>query len=326
MADRGTKIFVGGLSWQTSDVAFRDYFAAFGEVESAVVMRTGEGKSRGFGFVIFKEPHTVQQVLKTRDLELDGRKIDCKPAVAKEDLDARRFVPEAAPFIRTNKIFVGGLASETTREEFEQYFQKYGNVTDAVIMTDKSTGRSRGFGFVTFDSEFSAEKVANQAVHFLGEKQVDCKRAVPKDMAPAPRGRGAPFDGPRPYERPYEYPRTPGYPPQPPQPQDRGYDRFPKPGVYKPRGPEPSRPPPSPYFEQGPYDDGSVNYGNPYINQMPPQAPPPPPPGYGEYYNGYMGGGYPPAPEAPYPPYGGMRSGPPPNKGQRAYHPYGSRR
>ena len=44
------------------------------------------------------------------------------------------------------KIFVGGLASEITEKEFGDYFSKFGIVKDAVVMVDRNTGSSRGFG------------------------------------------------------------------------------------------------------------------------------------------------------------------------------------
>ncbi len=47
------KIFVGGLNWDTSDEAFKAFFAPFGEIEESMVMRHREtGTSRGFGFVV----------------------------------------------------------------------------------------------------------------------------------------------------------------------------------------------------------------------------------------------------------------------------------
>jgi RNA recognition motif-containing protein len=62
---------------------------------------------------------------------------------------------------RTNvskKIFVGGLAWATDDEGLKKAFEEYGEVRDAKVITDRETGKSRGFGFVTYASEDSAEK------------------------------------------------------------------------------------------------------------------------------------------------------------------------
>lgn len=48
------------------------------------------------------------------------------------------------------KVFVGALSADTTQEDLRKYFSKFGNVTEAVVMYDGQTGRSRGFGFVSF--------------------------------------------------------------------------------------------------------------------------------------------------------------------------------
>lgn len=46
------------------------------------------------------------------------------------------------------KVFVGGLAWETQKETMEKYFEQFGEILEAVVITDKATGRSKGYGFV----------------------------------------------------------------------------------------------------------------------------------------------------------------------------------
>ena len=50
----------------------------------------------------------------------------------------------------TNKLFVGGLPQNTTSNELRDHFEGFGVVSDAVVMIDPATSRSRGFGFVCF--------------------------------------------------------------------------------------------------------------------------------------------------------------------------------
>ncbi|XP_039058392.1 heterogeneous nuclear ribonucleoprotein 1-like [Hibiscus syriacus] len=86
--------------------------------------------------------------------------------------------------IRTKKIFVGGLPPTLTEDGFRQYFEAYGNVTDVVIMYDQNTQRPRGFGFISFDSEDAVDRVLHKSFHDLDGKQVEVKRALPKDANP----------------------------------------------------------------------------------------------------------------------------------------------
>ncbi|AQK99169.1 RNA-binding (RRM/RBD/RNP motifs) family protein [Zea mays] len=46
------------------------------------------------------------------------------------------------------KVFVGGLAWETQKETMRKYFEQFGEILEAVVITDKNTGRSKGYGFV----------------------------------------------------------------------------------------------------------------------------------------------------------------------------------
>ncbi|MBK6923659.1 MAG: RNA-binding protein [Deltaproteobacteria bacterium] len=57
-----------------------------------------------------------------------------------------------------NKLFVGGLSWNTTDQDLLDAFSPFGEVTDAKVITDRDTGRSRGFGFVTYSSDDSAAR------------------------------------------------------------------------------------------------------------------------------------------------------------------------
>ncbi|XP_035239914.1 RNA-binding protein Musashi homolog 2-like isoform X2 [Anguilla anguilla] len=68
------KMFIGGLSWQTSPDSLRDYFSKFGEIRECMVMRDPTTKrSRGFGFVTFADAASVDKVLAQPHHELDSK-------------------------------------------------------------------------------------------------------------------------------------------------------------------------------------------------------------------------------------------------------------
>ncbi|CAK9316463.1 unnamed protein product [Citrullus colocynthis] len=81
---------------------------------------------------------------------------------------------------RGRKIFVGGLSAELTEDEFKTYFEKFGQITDVVVMHDSVTNRPRGFGFITFDSVESVDSVLQNNFHELNGRRVEVKRAIPK--------------------------------------------------------------------------------------------------------------------------------------------------
>lgn len=57
------------------------------------------------------------------------------------------------------KLFIGGISWDTNEERLREYFQAFGEVVEAVIMKDRTTGRARGFGFVVFADSIVAERV-----------------------------------------------------------------------------------------------------------------------------------------------------------------------
>lgn len=58
----------------------------------------------------------------------------------------------------SKKLFVGNITWGTSTDELKELFAQYGEVEEAIIITDKRTGRSKGFGFVTFSEDGDADK------------------------------------------------------------------------------------------------------------------------------------------------------------------------
>jgi len=79
------------------------------------------------------------------------------------------------------KMFVGGLSRSTTEAAFYDHFAQYGEIIDKVIITDPFTKESRGFGFVTYGVSDSVENAFKARPHTLDGKQLDVKRAMPRE-------------------------------------------------------------------------------------------------------------------------------------------------
>ncbi|KAM3239417.1 heterogene nuclear ribonucleoprotein 1 [Capsicum annuum] len=194
-SDQG-KLFIGGISWETTEEKMKEYFQVYGDVLQTVVMIDKiTGKPRGFGFVVFADPSVLDRVLQDTHV-IDGRTVEAKRALSREEQGPKSGnVGSARSFggggnNRTKKIFVGGLPPTLTEDGFRTYFETYGNVTDVAIMFDQQTSRPRGFGFISFDSEDAVDRVLHKTFHDLSGKQVEVKRALPRDGSSGGRSTG----------------------------------------------------------------------------------------------------------------------------------------
>jgi len=162
------KLFVGGLSWITTEDGLRQYFDNLGlHVDTVTIMRDKRGRSRGFGFLTLASPKEIEMAISFH-LHIDGRKVEAKRAIPQSDMSNH-----------AKKIFVGGLPVSLTNIDFRKYFESFGKVLESQIMTDRDSGRSRGFGFITFEEEKTAAEVL-QLTHTISGKPVEVKQAEPK--------------------------------------------------------------------------------------------------------------------------------------------------
>ncbi|XP_065881495.1 uncharacterized protein [Euphorbia lathyris] len=75
------------------------------------------------------------------------------------------------------KVFVGGLAWETQSETMRRYFEQFGEIFEAVVITDKNTGRSKGYGFVTFREQEAAKRACADPSPIIDGRRANCNLA-----------------------------------------------------------------------------------------------------------------------------------------------------
>jgi len=79
------KVFIGSLSYNIDENAFREYWTKFGTVIEATILRDRDGHSRGFGFVTFADSASVDALMQSRPHTLDNRVVEPKRAVPREE-------------------------------------------------------------------------------------------------------------------------------------------------------------------------------------------------------------------------------------------------
>ncbi|BFZ06487.1 hypothetical protein BsWGS_09525 [Bradybaena similaris] len=180
------KLFVGGLSYETDEKSLRSHFEQWGEIVDCVVMRDPNTKrSRGFGFITYKDSSMIDEAQNNRPHKIDNREVETKRAMPR-DADG------ASNHQSVKKMFVGGLKDDTTEEQMRDVFGQFGEIDSVDIVVDKATGKVRGFAFVTYKDYDSVDRAVLLKRHELNTRRVEVKKAVSKDqMDGSGRGGGS---------------------------------------------------------------------------------------------------------------------------------------
>jgi RNA recognition motif-containing protein len=119
--------------------------------------------------------------------EINGKWVELRkaetPGSTPKGPSAFRPDEEKPPHLRDQfaqfKLFVGGIDGSVSNEVLRQYFEFFGKVIDSVVMVERGSLRSRGFGFVTMGDSASFENALNAVKHELNGKAMEVKQASP---------------------------------------------------------------------------------------------------------------------------------------------------
>ncbi|MCL7026784.1 hypothetical protein MKW94_000321 [Papaver nudicaule] len=125
------------------------------------------------------------------------------------------------------KVFVGGLAWETQSEMMRSYFEPFGEILEAVVISDKNTGRSKGYGFVTFRDPEAARRACADPTPIIDGRRANCNLASQGRPRPSPpygrlrpvapyfgsgQGTQGPYAGSPNFQQPVPYSYQQGFP------------------------------------------------------------------------------------------------------------------
>uniref|UniRef100_A0A0D9QXK8 RRM domain-containing protein n=1 Tax=Chlorocebus sabaeus TaxID=60711 RepID=A0A0D9QXK8_CHLSB len=175
------KLFIGELSFETTDESLRSHFEQWGMLMDYAVMRDSNTKhSRGFGFVTYATMEKVDAAMDARPHKVYRRVMEPKRAVSREDSQRR------GAHLSVKKIFVGGLKEDSEEDHLRDYFEQYGKIEVIEIMTDQRSGKKRGFAFVTFDDDDCVDKIVIPKYHTVNGHNCEARIVLSKqEMASA---------------------------------------------------------------------------------------------------------------------------------------------
>jgi heterogeneous nuclear ribonucleoprotein A1/A3 len=153
------QVFVGGVPQEADDTVIKEYFAKFGSVEYVKVMKDWNGVSRGFCFLKFSSPEEVENCLLKKD----------EHHIMNKWVDVKRIGDKSGKPDAENefKVFVGGIAPETTEATLKSHFATFANV-EKVFM-------SKGYAFVSFSTAEEMESILKLPAQNINGKDVEIK-------------------------------------------------------------------------------------------------------------------------------------------------------
>lgn len=157
-------VFIKNLDKSIDNKAVYDTFSAFGNILSCKVATDVSGQSKGHGFVHFETEESAESAInKVNGMLLNGKKVFVGRFIPKFERD--KDIGEKAR--RFNNVFVKNFGEDLDDESMYNMFAKFGKITSHKVAKD-GDGKSRGYGFVAFESTDDAEAAVNE----MNEKEV----------------------------------------------------------------------------------------------------------------------------------------------------------
>nr|QOW64979.1 hypothetical protein [Lymnaea stagnalis] len=169
-------VFIKNLDKSIDNKALYDTFSAFGNILSCKIACDEHG-SKGYGFVHFETEEAARQSIeKVNGMLLNGKKVYVGRFIPRKE----RIMQMGDKHRKFNNVYIKNFGEELDDEKLREMFEVYGKIISAKVMYDGS-GKSRGFGFVSFEEPDAAERaVTTLNGNEMGGKMLYCGRAQKK--------------------------------------------------------------------------------------------------------------------------------------------------
>ena len=184
--DQGRKIMVAGLREGEHDIersrrSLERYFKSFGRVVRTQIIRDHlTGRSKGYGFVTFKNSKVVENILSDSNHVIDenGVKVSLALKIETKSGEIASVMDNISREKEERKIFVSGLKTGvhgTTDNDLKEYFSGFGDVEEAKIVVSKS------YGFVTFKTSQSVKEVLSKRLHSIAGWKINVDQPLRRE-------------------------------------------------------------------------------------------------------------------------------------------------
>lgn len=171
-------LYVGGVDQNVTEEMLLELFKVTGNVTSIKIFPDKNRRGLNYAFVEYDDNAAAELAFST----LDHRVLNQSEITINWAYQTQQTTRDPEFF----NIFVGDLSSEVNDEFLSKAFSVYGNMVEARVMWDMTTGRSRGYGFVSFSDRASAEQALNSMNgEWLGSRTIRCNWASQKQQLSA---------------------------------------------------------------------------------------------------------------------------------------------
>lgn len=190
-APLNSSVYVNGFSYDSTEEAIREFFSACGEISTIrLPLWEDSGRLKGFGYIDFAAAEGATAAIAMNGQELDGRWLKIEPSnKGPTNKKPRTFELSERPD-GCREVFVGNLSWNATDDEVWKCFEDCGAIARVRIKTDYDTGRSKGFGWVEFESEDAVDKAIKKAGFEIAGRPIRVDYGGKKQTSGGGRGRG----------------------------------------------------------------------------------------------------------------------------------------
>jgi heterogeneous nuclear ribonucleoprotein A1/A3 len=174
------KLFIGNLNYKTTEEELKKFYEKYGVVENCFISREKQTKkSKGYGFVTFIKPVSVDEAMSNRPHEIDERKVEPHRAAPKE------YAAKPESHHTCNEIFIGNMKESLVEEDLKEHFSQYGTIVKVELAKDrKDPTKRKPFAFIGFDDYDPVDICCHKKYHYIKGIRLDVTKSInKKDMA-----------------------------------------------------------------------------------------------------------------------------------------------
>lgn len=177
------KVFVHGLGWDATTETLTGFFSQYGQIEDCkAVVDKATGKSKGYGFILFKTRAGARNALKEPQKRIGTRLTSCQLAsLGPVPLGTAAPTPaaaEPASEYTQRKIYVSNVSADLDSQKLLTFFSKYGEIEEGPLGIDKQSGKFKGFCLFVYKAIESAKKALEEPHKNFEGHVLHCRKAI----------------------------------------------------------------------------------------------------------------------------------------------------